>query len=86
MLSGFHMSVWFYFSLLICVHLCNETEKCQLLKSLKYFSILQPMRNNVRFEYVTWIPEVFPNVQGVISFHVHCLGSLYVWVLNKSTG
>ena len=23
-------------------------------KSLKYFSILRPMKNNVRFEYVPW--------------------------------
>ena len=34
--------IWFYF------------EKCQLQKSLNYFSVLQPMKNDVRFEYVSW--------------------------------
>ena len=33
-----------YFFLLHCVQFCNETEKCQLEKSLKYFSISQPMK------------------------------------------
>ena len=28
--------------------------RCQLQKSLKYFSNLFPMKNDVRFEYVQW--------------------------------
>ena len=36
--------LWFYFTLLDCVHFWNEIENCQLLKSLKYFSILWPMK------------------------------------------
>ena len=47
-------SVWFYFTLLVCDHFCNEIGRCQLQKSLKYFSILLPMKSNVRFEYVRW--------------------------------
>ena len=47
-------SVWFYFNLLVFAHLCNKIEKCQLQKSLKYFSILRPMKTNVKFEYIPW--------------------------------
>ena len=47
-------SVWFYFTLLVCDHFCNEIGRWQLQKSLKYFSILLPMKSNVRFEYVRW--------------------------------
>ena len=47
-------SMWFYFTLLVCTHFCNEIEKCQLYKSFKYFSILWPMKNDVRFENVPW--------------------------------
>ena len=43
---------WFYFTLLVCTHFCNKIKKCQFQTSLKYFSILRPMKNNVRFEYV----------------------------------
>ena len=31
---------------------CQEIERCQLLKSVKYFSFLQPTKNDVVFEYV----------------------------------
>ena len=41
-----------YIFLLDCAHFYSEIEKFQLLKSLKYFSILPPTRNNVRFENV----------------------------------
>ena len=43
-----------YFTLLVCGHFCNEIKRCQLWRSLKYFSILRPMKNDVRFEYVPW--------------------------------
>ena len=43
--------VWFYFTLFVCAHFCNEIEKWQLQNSLKYFSILRRMKNNVKFEY-----------------------------------
>ena len=46
--------MWFYFIVLICTHFCNKTEKCKSQKSLKYFSILLPMKNDVKFEYVPW--------------------------------
>ena len=29
----------------VCAHFCNKIERCQLWKSLKYFGILQPMKN-----------------------------------------
>ena len=41
--------MWFYFTLLDLTHFCNEIEK-----SVKYSSILRPMKNNFRFEYVPW--------------------------------
>ena len=44
--------MWFYFSLLDCAHFFNEIEKFQLKKSLKYFSILRPIKDNVRLEYL----------------------------------
>ena len=44
--------MWFYVTLLDCVHFYNEIEKFQFSKSLKNFSIPQPMKNNVRCEYV----------------------------------
>ena len=50
----FTYSVLFYFTLFICAHFCNEIERCQLWMSLKYFSILGAMKNNVIFEYVPW--------------------------------
>ena len=28
--------VWLYFTLLVCAHFCNEIERCQMQKSLKY--------------------------------------------------
>ena len=37
--------VWFYFALLVCALFCGEIERCQL-----YFSIFEPMKNDVRFE------------------------------------
>ena len=37
--------VWFYFTWLVCAYFCNEIEKCCLWKSLKYLSILRPMKN-----------------------------------------
>ena len=46
--------VWFCFTLCVCVHFCNEIERYQLWKSLKYFDILQPTKNVVRFEYFLW--------------------------------
>ena len=51
-LSDLHM--WFYITFLVCAHVCIEIQKCQLEKPLKYFSILKPMKNNVRFECVPW--------------------------------
>ena len=36
--------VWFYFTLSDWAHFCNEVEKCQLWKPMKYFSILRPMK------------------------------------------
>ena len=38
----------------ISLHFCNYTERCQLEKPLKYFSILLPMKNDVWFEYGPW--------------------------------
>ena len=38
----------------VCPYFCNEIERCQLWKSLKYFSILWPMKHDVRFEYFPW--------------------------------
>ena len=31
-----------------------EIKKCQLQKPFKYFSILRPMKSDVRFEYAPW--------------------------------
>ena len=36
----------FYFSLLVCAYFCNEIEKCHLKNALKYFIILQLMKND----------------------------------------
>ena len=44
----------FYVTLLDCAYFCNEIKKCQLLKSLKYFNILRPLKNNIRLEYILW--------------------------------
>ena len=44
----------FYVTLLECAYFCNKIEKCQLCESFKYFNILQPMKNKVRFEHVQW--------------------------------
>ena len=38
--------------MLVCGHFRNEIEIYQLKKSLKYFSILRAVKNNVRLEYV----------------------------------
>ena len=43
-----------YFLSFFCAHFCNEIERCQLWKSLKYFSILGPIKSHNRFEYVQW--------------------------------
>ena len=50
----FTCPVWFYFTLLVCAYFRNEMERYQLWKSLKRFSILGPMKNDVRFNYVLW--------------------------------
>ena len=50
----FTCPVWFYFTLIVCAHFCNEIERCQVKKSLKCFSILRPVKNHVRFEYEQW--------------------------------
>ena len=51
-LSDLHMS---NFTLIfVCSYFCNEIEKCQLWKSLKYFNILWSIKHDVRFEYVPW--------------------------------
>ena len=34
-------------------HFCNDIHKCQLYKSLKYFSTLWPMKSDVRFEHIS---------------------------------
>ena len=44
----------FYATLLECAYFCNKIEKCQLCESFKYFNILWPMKNKVRFEHVQW--------------------------------
>ena len=41
-----------YFTLLDCANFFNAIQRDQLKKSLKYFSILWPIKNYVRFEYV----------------------------------
>ena len=47
MLSDLH--IFCLISLIFpCVHFCNETERCQLRESLKYFSTLRPAKNDVR--------------------------------------
>ena len=47
--------ILFHFTLLVCTRFFNEIERCQSLwKSLKYFSVLWPMTNDVKFEYVPW--------------------------------
>ena len=38
---------------IVCVHFYNEIERFQLKKLMKCFSILQPIKNDVKFEYVT---------------------------------
>ena len=46
--------VWFYFTLLVCAHFCGEIERCQLGKTFRYFNILRPMKNDIRFECFPW--------------------------------
>ena len=52
-----------FISLYLFVLTCNEIEKHQLEKPLKYLSILQPLKNDVM-------------LKCLILFHLHCLGSL----------
>ena len=47
-------SARFYFTLFVCTQFCNKIEWCRLKKSLKYFSILWVMKNDVRFENTPW--------------------------------
>ena len=46
--------VWFYFTILVDAHFCDGIERCQLWKSLKFYIILTPVKNDVRFEYAPW--------------------------------
>ena len=41
------LSILFHF---VCYHFPTQIERCHL----KYFSILRPVQNNVRFEYAHW--------------------------------
>ena len=52
MLSDLHISRVILFHFTFCVRFWYKIEKFQLQKSLKYFNILWPLKNNVRFEYV----------------------------------
>ena len=52
MLSDLHISRVILFHFTFCAHFWYKIENCQLQKSLKYFNILRPLKNNVRFEYV----------------------------------
>ena len=54
MLSDFHISRLILFHFTCCTQFCNEIERCQSQKTLKYFSVLRPMKNDVIFEYVLW--------------------------------
>ena len=38
----------------VCAYFCNEIDRYQFQRLLKYFSILWPMYHDVRFEYVSW--------------------------------
>ena len=46
--------MWFYLTILGFAQFCYKIANYQLQRSLKYFSISRPMKNNVRFEYVPW--------------------------------
>ena len=52
MLSDLYMSL--FILIFVCACFCNEIERCQLWKSLKYISILWSMKLDVRFENVSW--------------------------------
>ena len=54
MLPDLHMSCLILFHFTSLFHFFNEIERCQLRTSFKYFNILQPVKNDVRFEFVSW--------------------------------
>ena len=74
-LSDLHMS---NFTLIfVCSYFCNEIEKCQLWKSLKYFNILWSIKHDVRFEYVPWKNVWFCFI-STVCIHFRCLVVLYL--------
>ena len=54
MLPELHMACLILFHFTSLFHFCNEIERCLLRTSFKYFNILQPVKNDVRFEFVSW--------------------------------
>ena len=62
-------------------HFCNEI--CQLQKSLKYFSILRLMKNNVRFGYVPWKNVWFYFFSIVWVHSSHKTEKFWFWKLLK---
>ena len=54
MLPDLHMSCLILFHFTSLFHFCNEIERCLLRTSFKYFNILQTVKNDVRFEFVSW--------------------------------
>ena len=73
----------FYFTLLDCVHFCNQIEKCQLQKPLTYFSILRPVKSSIRSEYVPWKNVWFCFTPMVLVHVSHKNEKFWFWKLMK---
>ena len=63
MLSDFQMSCLILFRFTCLFSLLQWNSKVPITRVIEYFSILRPMKNDVRFEYVQWKNAWFCSVQ-----------------------
>ena len=68
-----------YFTLLDCANFFNAIQRDQLKKSLKYFSILWPIRNYVRFEYAPQKNACFSFISIVWAHFSHNTKKFRFW-------